>query len=575
MTTNLTRARWNMVSATLISLAAAGALVACGGGDDGDSAAATPSPVAPASLTLSGTAAVGIPVAGQTVSVRCSSGGASAVTEPDGSYSVVVPSGAWPCVAQVTAASGTVLTTVASGSGTSAIANLTPATELIVALLVGTDPEAFFQTFDNALLAAITAESITAAQQRMVSIMAAAGVDFTAVGDLLASGFTASYDAALVALDTQLTASGTTLGTLSASIAAASSPSSVSVSASLLLQPSASSCGALRSATYRILTPTNGAPLSAQSSLISLNAATLAATHSDQSTGTWVPNGACRFTEQHGNYSADITVTQAGVLAARYTTDGVTFRNYLGFPEQTHAVGELAGTWNVLGMTRVSSATYVGSAGTLTYDSNGALTAATNCQNNATWAIDVCAAVSGTLLTGVVPLAADASGGFDLTNPNSLAVTGRLFVFEPGSGDLMMASVTDKGELFVSAAIKSVALPALGFVSSSWNLDNIESFVSASPVYVTSSTVSSVDSAAGSWTRARIAVGGTATHPETLFANSPRTGFTHRPSVTVSDSNGALVTVNEFTSMSVPGTGFSPLFLTTGTKLFELSTRLP
>lgn len=570
MTTKSKRVLGQGVAVMLTALAATAALVACGGGGGGDAAPATTQ-----ALTLSGTAAVGAPVAGRSVSVKCAAGTASVVTGGDGSYSVTIASGAWPCMAQVTASSGTVLNTVATASGTSAIANITPATQLVVAALVHADPSTYFLSFDGTRAADITGAGIAAAQAEMIAILSLAGVDFSAVGDLLASAFTTTYDAVLLALNAKLATSGTTLSALTTTLANASTPSLVSVPANLLLQPAAANCTALRSTTYRILTPTNGAALEAQSSLMTLDASALTVARAGGTTGTWVANGACRFTEQTGAYNADITVTQAGVLIARYTNDGVTYRDFLGFPEQAHPLSDLAGTWNVMGMTRVSPTTYVGAAGSLAYDANGAVTAVTNCQNNSTWAIDVCAPLSPALVAGIVPLIVDSSGGYDLRDTDTLAVTGRMFAFKAGSGDLMLATVDNEGELFVSAPVKSVALPAPGSSTASWNHDSLASFLSASPTYVTSNTVTGVDAVARSWSRNQSTNGSATSRPEVLFADSPRTGYVHRPSATVTDSSGAQVRVNEFTSQSMPGMGFTPLILLAGSKVFELSARQP
>ena len=228
-------------------------------------------------------------------------------------------------------------------------------------------------------------------------------------------------------------------------------------------------------------------------------------------------------------------------------------------------------------MSRVSSSTYVANAGSISYDGAGTVTAASNCQNNATWAIDVCTALTGTLLTGIVPVAVDGAGGFDLTDPNTRTVTGRLFAFKAGSGDLMQASVGTKGELFFFAPAIMGVPPAVGFASARWDLDSLASFLSASTIYATGSTVTAVDTTAGSWTRTQTLVGSATTHPETLYANTPRAGYVYRPAATVTDSSGAQITVNTFTSQSMPGMGFSPLILVTasGTKLFELSGRQP
>ena len=125
------------------------ALAACGGGGGG-----TPDPAATPTaqgLALSGTAATGVALAGRPVDARCSTGSGSTTTGADGSYSVTIAGAALPCAMRVTLTDGTALHGLATGGGgggTSARANLTPATQLVVAHLAGLDPAAYYGSFD-------------------------------------------------------------------------------------------------------------------------------------------------------------------------------------------------------------------------------------------------------------------------------------------------------------------------------------------------------------------------------------------------------------------------------------------
>ncbi|NPT56837.1 carboxypeptidase regulatory-like domain-containing protein [Paraburkholderia elongata] len=102
---------------------ATSALVACGGGGDSGS-----SP----SATISGTAAVGAPLANASVVLTCKNGTGSATANGNGAYSATFAFDP-PCA--ITASSGAVtIHSIATGPGTF---NVTPLTELLLSYLAG------------------------------------------------------------------------------------------------------------------------------------------------------------------------------------------------------------------------------------------------------------------------------------------------------------------------------------------------------------------------------------------------------------------------------------------------------
>ena len=112
-------------------------LSACGGGDTA---------IAPS--TLSGTAAVGLPIVGGTVDVKCAGGSAlSATTSSTGSWQVTISGQTLPCAVQVSGGlvGGTAQTqpfhSIAVSLGT---VNVTPLTDLVVANLTGATPGTWF-----------------------------------------------------------------------------------------------------------------------------------------------------------------------------------------------------------------------------------------------------------------------------------------------------------------------------------------------------------------------------------------------------------------------------------------------
>lgn len=100
-------------------------LAACGGGGGG-------SPV----LTVKGVAATGLAINGGSVTVQCASGSGTATTLANGSYVVTITNGEGPCLVTVTQGD-LVLRSIAPKSSTgSAVANVTPFSNAIVAALV-------------------------------------------------------------------------------------------------------------------------------------------------------------------------------------------------------------------------------------------------------------------------------------------------------------------------------------------------------------------------------------------------------------------------------------------------------
>ncbi len=129
-------------------------LVGCGGGssssgssvDDGDNQSLA---------TLSGRAAVGAPIAGATVSARCTDGSGfinGVTTDSNGSFSGRVESDSLPCALRVTGGSEEI--TLHSFSESSGTINITPLTDMIIALSSSVAPKAWFERDDrNALVA--------------------------------------------------------------------------------------------------------------------------------------------------------------------------------------------------------------------------------------------------------------------------------------------------------------------------------------------------------------------------------------------------------------------------------------
>jgi len=563
-------ASWMVVAAT-------GLLVACGGGSDD---APPPSPPVPppasAALALSGTAATGAAIAGAAVDVVCSSGTASGTTGADGGYSLSVSGGSLPCVLRVNSG-GSQLYSLVLGAGSSASANITPLTQLLLAYLAGAEPSAFYAGFNSTTAASVTAPKLTSAQAWVAALLGSAGIDLTSTGDLISAALRPrtsgsagnAYAQALDQLASALASAGTSLPSLTTAVAisgGAPGDGTASLSPQMLLQPVASTCSSLHSGSYRVVSPTAHSTLANQFSTMTINAATLAVNRSDVGAATWSANGSCRFSGAGG--LTDALVSSAGVIVMRYAASaGASYRWAIAFPEQSHTLAELEGNWNMMGIAANATATgFTGMTASATVDAAGAQTAVTRCQNDATWSVKAadCSTPAGPAQSFV----ADSAGGFDLVNAGT--VVGRAFAYRSGSGDLMVAEVQADGSFQLRTRQSNTALPKVGRFVSGFDMYVSSTLVSPSAFDPFANTIVSVDAAAKSWVRVTANGGSTVTHQDTLFGDNPRSGYNFRPSGTATASNGATVTINEYTLMPLTGMGLSPLLLP-ASKLFDLS----
>lgn len=164
---------------TAVAVSAAALVAACGGGGDGATTA---------DVQLSGVAATGLALASSPVDVKCAKGTGTATTNESGGYTVTVTDGALPCIVKVTGTVNGVEVTLhslaqagtTSGSTTTATANVTPLTEMILARAAGTLPSDLFANFGAG--DAVSGETLTQASTDILAALStAAGVDLTGI----------------------------------------------------------------------------------------------------------------------------------------------------------------------------------------------------------------------------------------------------------------------------------------------------------------------------------------------------------------------------------------------------------
>lgn len=147
----------------------AAVLTACGGGGDGGSTASNDGPAA---VTTTGVAAIGTPIIGGSVMLKCASGAtASATTTADGTWIASLKTSDYPCAVRIVGGQANgkdlafALHSVAAAPGTT---NITPLTDIIVGVLGKQDPDAWFNSAKNGdLSSAITSDNLNGALAKL------------------------------------------------------------------------------------------------------------------------------------------------------------------------------------------------------------------------------------------------------------------------------------------------------------------------------------------------------------------------------------------------------------------------
>lgn len=538
-------------------LAVTALMAACGGGGGGADSPPSPSPT-PAAVkptTLKGTAAKGAAIASGSVAVKCLSGSASATTGADGSFSVDLSAATAPCVLRVTAADGSQLhSVVVAGSSSTVTANVTPATELVVARLVGSAPGSYFDTFGAGAELQLTAVKVQAADAAIVTMLKNVGVDLSGVGGALAgtlvaaNGATAgnAYDLALDRFNTVLAAAGTTLASYTAQVVGSSpvAPQGDAVPAlppDLLLSPAAAGCPSMRSGNYWWAV-SGGGIAKAQLDATTLQVA-MSSPFNGQSYGgfTLASDGGCRFHLGPMNWAW----TASGLAVFESDLADVPgFHGGLLIPQQTIAPFELAGDWNFVGWDEAGSGPPQLASFTVTIDGTGTVTTANVCPGGYGGCRPV---ASGSVISS------NPRGSLDVRESDGSYK--EAFAFRSGSGQLMMLLSMPKTYL-VGVRKSTLAMPAVGQVTQALTLQMDTVSTSLSQIVDTRSVVTAVDSANSRYTRTLTLNASTGlTRPEDVVLNDPSAGFRHRPAASVTASDGSTSAVLETVTLDLPGIG--------------------
>ena len=498
-------------------------LAACGGG--GSSTPADVTPPAPAVLKLTGTAAVGAPMASAAIKVACATGSANVTADANGVYTVSIADGTLPCVITATSSDGqTELHSVAAGTGhADTTANVTPLSELLVAQLSGGDPKTFVANFTSTT--AIAASDVSSAQTALLQTLTAAGIDASAVADIVGGSITAGsgtgYDGVLDKLKTAIDGAGTTLADLTVAVSSTSTAGSNTSRSTVgtVLAPAAPDCPGLKSGTLRVMDFGT-----TENFLLQVDAAGMTVSNQGVSYKL-IKNASCDYTIDDGD-STRVLVARSGIAVFR-TGSGLTGATGVGIPEQKLDVSALAGTYD-----RVQYGTTFdaesGDFGTTIFAADGQNGLSVNCPLGHGNCVD------DTQTKG--KLVANPDGGFDyMENGASQA---RVFGFRNASGRNLLLAQAPDGTVIVLAAKATLALPDVGKSSSFWQF----TVNAAGPGAVSedANTVTAVDATAGTVTRQF----GSDSHIDSISFNAPFAGTRYRATNACTSSTGGAFACN-------------------------------
>ncbi len=244
---------------------------------------------------------------------------------------------------------------VEAGTGTTAVANITPLTELVTASLAQGSTTAFFDQFDASAQAKLSSDNLASATQA-VRLVLSGVVDLTGIDPVrdplvAANGANAgnAQDKLLDQLGDRLEASKTTVNELSSAVAANAGAAAIQTA----LQPAAASCAGLKTGKYHVVElgteAAEAGDFDAAALKLQIGAESIPFTASTSET--------CRFTVPGANSTTDtVLVSKSGVSVALPPAGTLPHLPTLLMPAQAIPLADLAGDWNGLGMERDDSA---------------------------------------------------------------------------------------------------------------------------------------------------------------------------------------------------------------------------
>jgi hypothetical protein len=505
-----------------------------------------------AALHLSGTAATGLALVDSAVEVKCATGNAATTTNASGNYTLDMVGAALPCIIKVTGeVDGAPLTlhsvtadSTSSGASTSAIANVTPLTEMIVAQFSGQLPSEFFGAF-SAGTPISPADLVTATTAVVAAIQTATGIDLGAINPFTtplvpATATTAGnqYDDFLESLKQKVSIANLPL--IVNQIASSAQTPGDGVAPGLTAIISAANnflagCPAAISGKYRTI------DYWGRTTVRQIDFATGKFNRGDGQPLfdiTPDPEQPCKFmasgTFDNEESQFDIVIghSGAGAYRSQNLTTGKSSIGYI-FPVQGHPTSALSGNWTFLQSGYLPGEPVQHLPFKLTINTDNQ---ATVCDYVIPMTAD---AVCETESQAQVTLASNPNGGFNVIDASVLendGVVANIYGYRAPNGSLTLFGTTNPSGAnsndieqtsFVGAKLQPLALPAVGAVSKFWDLsfsrtrvDNVNVNTTA-PISKGTKVVTEVDASTG--TVSRVPEGETS--GDTLVFNRPLDGM--------------------------------------------------
>lgn len=497
------------------------ALSACGGGGDSAPTSDGTSAQKPATQTVSGVVATGLPLSGAAVNLACASGSGAATSAADGSYSIPVNGVSLPCVLTATSSdSKTVLHSVLPGAGSSssnATVQITPLTELLVAQVARQDPAQYVAAFGPTTT--VSAADVSTAQSTLTKVLQSAGFDASSVGDFIngtiSAGSGQGYDGVLDKLQSTLTSAGVTLTDLSTAVASTTGSTTAATSTlGTVLAPANSACPSLKSGDHRLIKFSDG---SAQ--VVTIDATKLTVAMGASSYQLTQGATACDFS-LNDTGSTRVLVAKSG-LAVWTNGSGSTGTLSISMPKQTMDPSVVNGAYNYAALSGSAQGEY----GTHNY-SKGVTTAATNCSVGFPCAVDT--------KTPYGHLVATSDGGADWVDDGASAgtVDFHAYGFQNAQGNIVwIATMVGGAGVFVPQTMLSV--PAVGTTSAFWQ--STVNSTGLSPVSEDSHTITAVNGSTVTRTFAD-------NHTDQISYNNPFIGLRYRPGTKICTNTSGVAT---------------------------------
>lgn len=312
-----------------ISILFSSLLASCGGGGGGGSLVAS-------NFSISGTAATGAAISNGSVEAKCKNGTGTATTTYDGTFSLDITNGSLPCILRATdpVSNLTLHSVIESGATT----NISPATELVTANLLGNTPALVFADFTNSAQEKISTTNIATAVATFQAATAVLGTEADMTGiDVMKGNLSAatelapgnSADKKIDALMSALAAADKKISDLSSFMKSATSSSDAITGLRSVIGNSVDSlpsCPNARSGDVWVFGIVGGAPLAYTADFKNLRLTkqstntTYAITQVLDSNNKVVP---CAFTSSIGGVTYEYRISDGGLIVAYTPTGGI------------------------------------------------------------------------------------------------------------------------------------------------------------------------------------------------------------------------------------------------------------